>query len=83
MGVKLVKEFDNLTKNFYSLFDNDLIEPGEGSEMYSSLRSEVFREEVYVFQQGSSSDIRQNKDSRVGKVTRKVGPVLVSVEKAP
>lgn len=50
MGLELVKEFDNLTKNFYSLFDDDLIEPGEGSEMYSSLRSDVFREEVYVFQ---------------------------------
>jgi HSP20 family molecular chaperone IbpA len=82
MALELVKEFDNLTKKFYNVFDDDLIELNEGSDMYLGLRSEVFREVVYVVQHGSS-DIRPNKDSRVRKITRKVGPVPVSVEKSP
>lgn len=81
MGLELVKEFDSLTKNFYSLFDDDLIESNEGSDMYLGLRSEVFREEVCVVQHSSYSDIRPNKNSRVIRITRKVGLVPVSAEK--
>ena len=81
MGLELVKEFDNLTKKFYSVFDDDLIVLSEGSDMYLGLRTEVFREEVYIIQHNFSSDIRPNNDSRVRKIAGLVGPIPISVEK--
>ena len=49
MGLEIVREFDNLTKKFYSIFDDEYLnEWGESSEIYLGIRSEFVREEVGV-----------------------------------
>jgi HSP20 family molecular chaperone IbpA len=77
IGLELVREFDNLTKKFYNMFDEDLIGLGGGSEFYLGLKNEIVREEVNVVLYDSSSGIRQ----------RKVRPVSVPakrlIENAP
>lgn len=55
MGQELVREFNNLTNKFYSIFDDDLIESDEGSEIYPGIKSEVSTEEVYIAQYYSHS----------------------------
>lgn len=81
MGMELVREFDNLTNKFYSIFHDNLIESDEGSELYLGIKSEVFREEVYVIQYDSDSVVRPRKDTKVRKIRRKVGPVSVPVKR--
>lgn len=83
MGMELVREFDNLTNKFYSIFHDNLVESDEGSELYLGIRSEVFREEVYVKQYDSYSVVRPRKDTKVRKIRRKVGPVSVPVKRRP
>lgn len=83
MGMELVREFDNLTNKFYSIFHDNLIESDEGSELYLGIKSEVFREEVYVIQYDSDSVVRPRKDTIVRKIRRKVGPVSVPVKRRP
>lgn len=48
MGLELVKEFDNLTKYFYTSFEEDLNEWTESSEAYVNIRSEVVAEETII-----------------------------------
>ena len=81
MGLELVREFDNLTNKFYSIFEDDLNKWTESSEIYVGVRSEIVREEVYVAQYYSSSDFRPNKDTKVRKNRRKVVPVPGSVKR--
>lgn len=83
MGMELVREFDNLTNKFYSIFHDNLIESDKGSELYLGIKSEVFREEVYVIQYDSDSVVRPRKDTKVRKIRRKVGPVSVPVKRRP
>jgi hypothetical protein len=48
MGLGLVREFDNLTKKFYNIFDDDLNEWNESSQIYVGIRSEVVRGKVEI-----------------------------------
>ena len=79
MALEIVREFDSLTKKFYSIFDDDdLNEWGESSEIYVGIRSEVVREEVDIVLESSYPEVRPNKNAKVGKLRRKVETVPVS-----
>ena len=78
MGLELVREFDNLTKKFYNIFDDDLNEWSESSETYVGIRSEVVREEVDIVLDSSYPVARPNKNAKVRKFKRKVETVPVS-----
>jgi HSP20 family molecular chaperone IbpA len=78
MGLELVRGFDNLTKKFYNVFDDDLNEWAESSEIYVGIRSEVVREEVDIVLDSSYSLARPNKNAKVRKFKRKVETVPVS-----
>ena len=58
MGLELVREFDYLTKKFYSIFDDDWNESPTDSQLQMGIRSEFFREEVVVVKRDSYSDFR-------------------------
>jgi hypothetical protein len=62
MALDLVREFDNLTKKFYDIFDDDLNEWAESSEIYVGIRSEVVREEVDTVLDSSYSVAIPNKN---------------------
>jgi hypothetical protein len=67
-GLELVREFDNLTKKFYSIFDDDdLNEWGESPKIYVGIRSEVVREEVDIVLESSYPAARPNKNAKVKK----------------
>jgi HSP20 family molecular chaperone IbpA len=78
MGLELVRGFDNLTKKFYNVFDDDLNEWAESSEIYVVIRSEVVREEVDIVLDSSYSLARPNKNTKVRKFKRKVETAPVS-----
>ena len=79
MGLEIVREFDNLTKKFYSIFDDDdLIEWGESSEIYMDIRSEVVREEVGVVLDSFYPVARPSKNAKVRKFKRKIETLPVS-----
>lgn len=59
-----MREFDNLTNKFYSIFNDDLNKSGEDSELYLGIRSEMVREEVDVVVYNSSSGIRPKQRSK-------------------
>ena len=48
MGLELVKEFDNLTKYFYTIFEEGMNEWTESSEIYLGIRREVMTEETII-----------------------------------
>jgi len=48
IGLELVKEFDNFSKKFYGIFDDDLNESHGDSELCTGIRSEICREEQVV-----------------------------------
>ncbi len=73
IGLELVRQFDYLTKKFYSIFDDDLNESRADSQLQMSIRSEIFREEVVVVKRDSYSDFRPKQR----KVRRKVEPIPV------
>jgi HSP20 family molecular chaperone IbpA len=75
MGLELVREFDNLTKKFYSIFDDDLNEWNESSQICVSISSEIVREEVDVILDSSYPVASPNKNARVRKFKRKVETV--------
>ena len=77
MGLELVRKFDNLTNKFYSIFEDDLNECAESSEIYVSIRSEVVRE-VDIVLDSSYPVARPNKNANVRKFERKVESVPVS-----
>jgi hypothetical protein len=78
MGLELVREFDNLTKKFYRIFDDDLNESRGDSELCMGTRREIFRqEEVVVVKRISYSGIKPKER----KVRRKVEPVSVPAKK--
>ena len=70
MGLELVREFDYLTKKFYSIFDDDWDESRADSQLQMRIRSEFFREEVVVVKHDFYSDFRPKQR----KVRRKVKP---------
>lgn len=82
MGLELVREFDNLTKKFYSIFDDDLIELGEGTELYLGIRGEMSREELIVVIRDSNSGVSLNRDAKPKKITRRMEPELVSTRRS-
>lgn len=73
MGLQLVREFDDLTKKFYGIFDDDLKEWAEYSEIYVSIRSEVVSEEMDIVSEGSYlvARPRSNKNAKGRKFKRK------------
>ena len=73
MGLELVREFDHLTKKFYSIFDDDLNESRADSQLQMGIRSEFFIEEVVVLKRDSYSDVRPKRR----KFRRKVEPIPV------
>lgn len=77
MGQELMREFDSLTNNFYSIFKDDLDDSGEDSELYLGNRSEIVREEVDVVAYSASSGIRPKQR----KVRRKVELVPVPAKR--
>lgn len=78
IALEIVREFDNLTKKFYSIFDEYLNKWAESSETYVGIRSEVVREEMGVVLDGSYPVARPNKNAKVRKFKRKVETVPVS-----
>jgi HSP20 family molecular chaperone IbpA len=78
MALEIVREFDNLTKKFYGIFDDDLNEWEESSETHVGVRSEVVREEVDIILDSSYSVSRPNKNANVSKFKRKVETAPVS-----
>lgn len=48
MGLELVREFNNLTRYFYTNFDENINEWIESSEIYVGIRSEVVTEETII-----------------------------------
>jgi hypothetical protein len=73
-----VREIDNLTRKFDSIFDDDLNESRGDSELCMGIRSEICREEeVVVAKRISYSDIKPKER----KVRRKVESVSVPVIK--
>ena len=73
IGLELVRQFDYLTKKFYSIFDDDLNESRADSQLQMSIRSEIFREEVVIVKRDSYSDFRPKQR----KFRRKVEPMPV------
>jgi hypothetical protein len=66
MGLELVREFDKLTKKFYSTtLDYGQIEWGE-AEIYVGIRTKV-RKEMYLVLDTSYPITRPNKNEKVGK----------------
>ena len=79
VALELVREFNKLTKKFYGIFDDDdLIEWGESSEIYMSIRSEVVREEVGVVLDSFYPVARPNKNAKVRNFKRKIETLPVS-----
>ena len=78
MGLELVKEFDNLAKKLYGVFDNDLNEWAVSPEIYVGIRSEVIREEVDIVLDSSYPVPRLNKNAKIRKFKRNVDNVPVS-----
>jgi HSP20 family molecular chaperone IbpA len=68
MALEIVREFDNLTKKFYGIFDDDLNKWAESSETYVGIRSEVVREEMGIVLDSSYPVARPNKNAKVRKV---------------
>lgn len=77
IGLELVREFDNLTKKFNSILDDDLNESRGTSDLCMGIRSEICREEEVVVKRISYSDIKPKER----KLRRKVEPVSVSVKR--
>jgi HSP20 family molecular chaperone IbpA len=78
MALELVKEFDNLTKKIYSIFDDNLNEWAGSAETYVGVRSEVARETVDIVLDSTYPVARPNKNAKVGKFKRKIKTVPVS-----
>lgn len=79
MALDLVRQFDNLTKKFYDIFnDDDLNEWAESSEIYVGIRRRVVREEVDIVLDSSYPVGRPNKNQKIRKFKRKVETVPVS-----
>jgi hypothetical protein len=77
MALEIVREFDNLTKKFYGIFDDDLNEWAK-SEIYWGIRSEVVREEVNIILDNSYPVARPNKKWK-GKKMQKKGRNCTSI----
>lgn len=77
MGLELVREFDNLTKKFYSVFDDDLKEIERESNL--SFGSEVYREEMEIAVVDDYSALRPSKEQRSEKIIKTVKPAEESV----
>lgn len=78
MGLELVREFDNLTKKFYNIFDDDLNEWNESSQICVDFRNEIVREEMDIVLDSSYPVEGPNKNAKVRKFKRKVETVPVS-----
>ena len=80
MGLDLVREFDNLTKKFYSVFEDDLKEVESESNL--SFGSEAYREEIEIAVVDDYSLLRPSKEPRSKKVTKRVKPVSVPADES-
>ncbi len=81
IGLELVREFDNLTKRFYSVFDDDLRETEYKSNL--SFGSEVYREEMEIAVIDDYSAVsRPSKKRRSKKIIKRVKPVPVIAEES-
>jgi hypothetical protein len=65
MGLQLVREFDDLTKKFYGIFNNDLDEWAEYSEIYVGIGSVILEMDIV------SESSRPNKNAKGRKFKRK------------
>lgn len=75
IGLNLVREFDQLFKKFYTVFDDDLNEIE--SESHLGFRSETFREEANIPTVDSYSGPRPTREPISKKITKKVESVPV------
>ncbi|HZD36726.1 MAG TPA: Hsp20/alpha crystallin family protein [Nitrososphaeraceae archaeon] len=73
MALELVREFDNLTKKFYSAFDDDLKETDYESNL--SFGSEAYREEMEIAIIDDYSALSPSKEPRSKKIIKRVKPV--------
>jgi HSP20 family protein len=80
MGLQLVREFDDLTKKFYGIFDDDADELAEYSEIYVGIRSGFVREETDIVSDSSYPVAGPNKNAKTRKFKRKVETVPVSYD---
>jgi HSP20 family molecular chaperone IbpA len=71
IGQELVREFDRLTKKFYGMFDDDLMEWSESSEICIGIKSEVVKKEVYATFDGPYPDNRQNDNHTKAKKSKR------------
>jgi HSP20 family molecular chaperone IbpA len=71
MRLELVRDFDNLAKKFYTVFDDDL-NGIESSESYLDFRSETFREDTEIVVIDNYSGVRRTKEPRSKKITKRV-----------
>jgi HSP20 family molecular chaperone IbpA len=74
MGLQLVREFDDLTKKFYGIFNNDLDEWAEYSEIYVGIGSVILEMDIV------SESSRPNKNAKGRKFKRKFETVQRSDE---
>ena len=80
IGLELVREFDNLTKKFYSVFDDVLKETECESNL--SFGSEVYREEMEIAVIDDYSALRPSKEPRSKKIIKRVKPAPVPAEES-
>ncbi len=78
MGLELVREFDNLAKNLYSVFDDDLDEWAKSSDIYVGIGSEVVRQEVDIVLDSSSYPVVVEQSCK-GKKNQKKGRNCASI----
>jgi HSP20 family molecular chaperone IbpA len=75
IGLNLVREFNQLFKKFYTVFDNDLNEIESKSHL--GFRSETFREEANIVTVDSYSGPRPTREPISKKITKKAESVPV------
>ena len=71
IGQELVREFDILTKKFYGIFDDDLMEWSESSEICVGIKSEVIKKEIYTTLGGPYPDNGQNNNHTKAKKSKR------------
>jgi HSP20 family molecular chaperone IbpA len=79
IGLELVREFDNFTKKFYGILDDDLSESHGDSEVCIGIRSDICREEQVIVVRRISYSEQVKLMER--KVRRKVEQVSMPVKR--
>ena len=73
-----MREFDNLTKRFYSIFDDGLNECTKSTEIYMDIRSEILREEMDIVLDRSYPVAGPNENAKLRKFKKNVKTLPVS-----